>query len=187
MSVASTCEELIFPALKTPDGAEAHLRPYGHEDAPWELVGRTPFASAPGPRTTCSLTIAASNPASSASTCSSQALLRSGEIFHEVGEAASSGVVVPGKPSIDLKVMVERSRKVSAELNAGVGFLLMVSAANQVVASGGTARTAGSTRDFLPSSARAPDHHRVRKQGAGSSKPGSTSSTMAFSISAPSL
>jgi dihydrolipoamide dehydrogenase len=53
-----------------------------------------------------------------------KALLRSGEIFHEVGEAASFGVVVPGKPSIDLKVMVERSRKVSAELNAGVGFLL---------------------------------------------------------------
>jgi dihydrolipoamide dehydrogenase len=53
-----------------------------------------------------------------------KALLRSGEIFHEVGEAASFGVVVPGKPTIDLKKMVERSRKVSAELNAGVGFLL---------------------------------------------------------------
>ena len=53
-----------------------------------------------------------------------KALLRSGEIFHEVGAAARFGVVVPGKPTIDLEAMVERSRKVSAELNAGVGFLL---------------------------------------------------------------
>src|SRR5690349_3768398 len=53
-----------------------------------------------------------------------KALLRSGEILHEVGEATRFGVGVPGKPTVDLKKMVERSRKVSAELNAGVGFLL---------------------------------------------------------------
>jgi len=53
-----------------------------------------------------------------------KALLRSGEIFHEVGEAGAFGVRVPGAPSVDLPVMVERSRAVSRELNAGVGFLL---------------------------------------------------------------
>ena len=42
-----------------------------------------------------------------------KALLRSAEIFHTVGEAASFGVVVPGPPTIDLKVMVERSRSVA--------------------------------------------------------------------------
>ena len=39
-----------------------------------------------------------------------KALLRSAEILHEVGEAARFGVVVPGAPTLDLKVMVERSR-----------------------------------------------------------------------------
>jgi dihydrolipoamide dehydrogenase len=53
-----------------------------------------------------------------------KALLRSAEIFHAVGEAAGFGVVVPGPPTIDLKVMVERSRSVARELNTGVGFLL---------------------------------------------------------------
>ena len=53
-----------------------------------------------------------------------KALLRSAEIFHEVGEAASFGVVVPGAPTLDLKVMLERSRDVARELNTGVGFLL---------------------------------------------------------------
>jgi len=53
-----------------------------------------------------------------------KALLRSAEIFHEVGEAASFGVVVPGAPTLDLKVMLQRSRDVARELNTGVGFLL---------------------------------------------------------------
>ena len=53
-----------------------------------------------------------------------KALLRSAEIFHEVGEAAGFGVVVPGPPALDLKVMLERSRAVARELNTGVGFLL---------------------------------------------------------------
>ncbi|MFA5900070.1 MAG: FAD-dependent oxidoreductase, partial [Hyphomicrobium sp.] len=53
-----------------------------------------------------------------------KALLRSAEIFHLAGEAAEFGVVIPGKPSIDIDAMVGRSRTVSRELNAGVGFLL---------------------------------------------------------------
>ncbi|MBC7832126.1 MAG: FAD-dependent oxidoreductase, partial [Hyphomicrobium sp.] len=53
-----------------------------------------------------------------------KALLRSAEIFHEVGEAATFGVVVPGGPTLDLKVMLKRSRDVAHELNTGVGFLL---------------------------------------------------------------
>ena len=53
-----------------------------------------------------------------------KALLRSAEIFHEVGEAAAFGVVVPAAPTLDLKVMLKRSRDVARELNNGVGFLL---------------------------------------------------------------
>jgi dihydrolipoamide dehydrogenase len=53
-----------------------------------------------------------------------KALLRSAEIFHEVGEAASFGVIVPGAPTLDLEVMLKRSRDVGRELNTGVGFLL---------------------------------------------------------------
>jgi dihydrolipoamide dehydrogenase len=53
-----------------------------------------------------------------------KALLRSAEILHTVGEAASFGVVLPGAPTINLKVLVERSRSVARELNTGVGFLL---------------------------------------------------------------
>lgn len=53
-----------------------------------------------------------------------KALLRSAEIVRSVAEAADYGVVVTGKPSIDIKAMVERSRAVSRELNTGVGFLL---------------------------------------------------------------
>jgi len=53
-----------------------------------------------------------------------KALLRSGEVFRGVKEAGTFGVRIPGAPSIDLPAMVERSRAVSHELNAGVGFLL---------------------------------------------------------------
>jgi dihydrolipoamide dehydrogenase len=53
-----------------------------------------------------------------------KALLRSAEILHTVGEAAGFGIVVPGPPTIDLKIMIERSRSVARELNTGVGFLL---------------------------------------------------------------
>jgi dihydrolipoamide dehydrogenase len=52
-----------------------------------------------------------------------KALLRSAEIFHTTGEAASFGIKA-GQPSIDLAALVARSRSVARELNAGVGFLL---------------------------------------------------------------
>ena len=41
-----------------------------------------------------------------------KALLRSAEIVHEVGEAASFGVVTQGPPTLDLKAMVARSRSI---------------------------------------------------------------------------
>jgi len=53
-----------------------------------------------------------------------KALLRSGEVFRSVEEAGAFGVRVSGTPTVDLAAMVERSRAVSRELNAGVGFLL---------------------------------------------------------------
>ena len=53
-----------------------------------------------------------------------KALLRSAEILHEVGEAATFGVMLPGAPTLDLKVMLDRSRSVARELSNGVGFLL---------------------------------------------------------------
>jgi dihydrolipoamide dehydrogenase len=53
-----------------------------------------------------------------------KALLRSAEVFHEIGQAAPFGVLTQGPPGIDLKVMVARSRSVARELSNGVGFLL---------------------------------------------------------------
>ncbi|MDP1910040.1 MAG: dihydrolipoyl dehydrogenase, partial [Hyphomicrobium sp.] len=53
-----------------------------------------------------------------------KALLRSAEILHEVGEAATFGVMLPCPPKLDLQVMLERSRSVARELSSGVGFLL---------------------------------------------------------------
>jgi dihydrolipoamide dehydrogenase len=52
-----------------------------------------------------------------------KALLRSAEIVHLAQEGESFGVHV-GKVSVDVEAMVARSRAVSRELNAGVGFLL---------------------------------------------------------------
>src|SRR6185437_11503852 len=49
-----------------------------------------------------------------------KALLRSAEIFHTVGEAASFGVVTQAPPNLDLKAVVARSRSVARELNNGV-------------------------------------------------------------------
>jgi dihydrolipoyl dehydrogenase len=53
-----------------------------------------------------------------------KALLRSAEIVHEVETAAAFGVVVGGKPRVDLDALVKRSRSVAGELNGGVAFLL---------------------------------------------------------------
>ena len=68
-----------------------------------------------------------------------KALLRSAEIVRTVGEAADFGVKA-GKPQIDIAAMVARSRTVSRELNAGVGFLLKK---NGVDVIWGTARLRG--------------------------------------------
>ncbi len=53
-----------------------------------------------------------------------KALLRSAEIFEYGQHAQSYGLKVEGKISVDAAAVVKRSRAVSAQLNAGVGFLL---------------------------------------------------------------
>jgi len=68
-----------------------------------------------------------------------KALLRSAEVAHTVGNAATFGVVVD-PPRLDVEAMVARSRAVSRELNAGVGFLLKK---NGVDVIWGRARLAG--------------------------------------------
>jgi dihydrolipoamide dehydrogenase len=60
-----------------------------------------------------------------------KALLRSAEIVHLVGEGEKFGVRVV-KPTIDIEAMVARSRSVSRELNAGVGFLLKKNAVDVI-------------------------------------------------------
>src|SRR5271163_1140326 len=53
-----------------------------------------------------------------------KALLRSAEIFHYMEHAKDFGLASGGKPSADLGAVVKRSRSISAQLNAGVGFLM---------------------------------------------------------------
>ena len=53
-----------------------------------------------------------------------KALLRSAEIFHYAQHAGSYGLTLEGRIGFDNAAVVARSRKVSAQLNAGVGFLL---------------------------------------------------------------
>ena len=53
-----------------------------------------------------------------------KALLRSAEIYHYATHAASYGLTVDGKVGFDAKAIVQRSRGVSGQLNAGVGYLL---------------------------------------------------------------
>ncbi|MGP0059380.1 MAG: dihydrolipoyl dehydrogenase [Beijerinckiaceae bacterium] len=53
-----------------------------------------------------------------------KALLRSAEIFHYAQHAKDYGLVIDGKIGFDPAAIVKRSRNVSAQLNAGVGFLL---------------------------------------------------------------
>ncbi|WP_259779785.1 dihydrolipoyl dehydrogenase [Aestuariispira ectoiniformans] len=52
-----------------------------------------------------------------------KALLRSAEIYHYMKNASAYGLKADGV-SFDLKAVVDRSRKVSAQLNKGVGMLL---------------------------------------------------------------
>ncbi|MDZ5697736.1 dihydrolipoyl dehydrogenase [Chelativorans sp. M5D2P16] len=53
-----------------------------------------------------------------------KALLRSAEIMHYAENAKEYGLKIDGKVSADAGAVVERSRKVSARLNGGVGFLM---------------------------------------------------------------
>lgn len=52
-----------------------------------------------------------------------KALLRTAEIYRNIQHAEEFGITVQGA-SVDLKKVVERSRKVAAQLNGGVGHLL---------------------------------------------------------------
>jgi dihydrolipoamide dehydrogenase len=53
-----------------------------------------------------------------------KALLRSAEILHYAEHAKDYGLKIDGKLSADAAAIVDRSRKVSARLNGGVGFLM---------------------------------------------------------------
>jgi dihydrolipoamide dehydrogenase len=53
-----------------------------------------------------------------------KALLRSAEIFHYMGHAKDYGLALEGKAGFDVAAVVKRSRAISAQLNAGVGFLM---------------------------------------------------------------
>ena len=68
-----------------------------------------------------------------------KALLRTAEIYDFIKHAGDYGLSV-GKASFDLKKVVERSRGISKQLNAGVGHLLKK---NNVTVIDGTARLNG--------------------------------------------
>ncbi|WP_395696531.1 dihydrolipoyl dehydrogenase [Methylocella sp.] len=53
-----------------------------------------------------------------------KALLRSAEIFHYLEHAKDYGLSITGEAKADLAAVVKRSRGVSAQLNAGVAFLM---------------------------------------------------------------
>jgi dihydrolipoamide dehydrogenase len=52
-----------------------------------------------------------------------KALLKSGEVYEQLGHLADYGLTVE-KRGFDFDKVVQRSRKVSAQLNAGVAFLM---------------------------------------------------------------
>ena len=53
-----------------------------------------------------------------------KALLRSAEIYHYARHAKDYGLRIDGEIGYDAEAIKDRSRKISAQLNAGVGFLL---------------------------------------------------------------
>lgn len=69
-----------------------------------------------------------------------KALLRSAEIYHNMKHAAEYGLSCDN-PTFDLAAIVKRSRGVSAQMNAGIGFLLKK---NKVTHIEGTAKLLGS-------------------------------------------
>ncbi|MFC3070043.1 dihydrolipoyl dehydrogenase [Phenylobacterium soli] len=52
-----------------------------------------------------------------------KALLRSGDVYEQLGHLGDYGLAIEGR-SYDFGKVVERSRKVAAQLNSGVGFLM---------------------------------------------------------------
>ena len=52
-----------------------------------------------------------------------KALLKSGEVYEQLGHLGDYGLKVEGR-SFDFDAVVTRSRKVSAQLNSGVAFLM---------------------------------------------------------------
>jgi dihydrolipoamide dehydrogenase len=71
-----------------------------------------------------------------------KALLRTAEIYRNIQHADSFGISVQGA-SVDIKKVVERSRKVAAQLNGGVGHLLKK---NKVEVFDGWGKLAGGTK-----------------------------------------
>jgi dihydrolipoamide dehydrogenase len=53
-----------------------------------------------------------------------KALLRTAEIFHYMHHAKDYGLTLEGNAGFDVGAVVKRSRAISAQLNAGVGFLM---------------------------------------------------------------
>ena len=53
-----------------------------------------------------------------------KALLRTAEIYHYATQAKNYGLAINGSVGVDPAAVVRRSRRVSAQLNGGVGFLL---------------------------------------------------------------
>ena len=53
-----------------------------------------------------------------------KALLRTAEIFHYAEHAKNYGLTIEGKVTFDNAAVVKRSRQVSGQLNAGIGFLM---------------------------------------------------------------
>ncbi|HYG28041.1 MAG TPA: FAD-dependent oxidoreductase, partial [Caulobacteraceae bacterium] len=52
-----------------------------------------------------------------------KALLKSSEVYHTLGHLDDYGLSAE-RPAIDLKAVVERSRKIAAQMNSGVAYLL---------------------------------------------------------------
>ncbi len=82
-----------------------------------------------------------------------KALLRSAEIMHYAGHLGAYGLKLEGKVTADVNAVVDRSRKVSARLNGGVGFLMKK---NKIDVIWGEARLAGKGRIKVSKSSKKP-------------------------------
>jgi len=82
-----------------------------------------------------------------------KALLRSAEIMHYAQRAKSYGLTIEGTVTADVKAVVDRSRRVSARLNGGVGFLMKK---NKVDVIWGEARLTGPGEIVVSKSSKKP-------------------------------